>query len=251
MSGLLLLGCGGGVTTILEPPLTNLQLWLKGSSITGVSDGGSVNTWPDSSGNGRDQAASPNPPTYVASGPGGYPGVAFNGSNQGFGGASGTLVTSLAGSGNTYTIMAVFRADAVSSSDAMASYNNIGLSCDNGGNIGIHLANSGAQGKLKGYLWTGADTRVVSDFAIGSLTRYTYYRDTANDTIYGRVGSGSFASASAANDAAPGSRLQFGRNYAGGGWFQGVLSEFLVWSKALDGQELGQADAYLLGKYGV
>jgi len=54
----------GGRPVPLRIP--NLELWFKADAITGVEDGGTVATWPDSSGNGRD-ATSAGDPTWHAS----------------------------------------------------------------------------------------------------------------------------------------------------------------------------------------
>src|SRR5688572_19789690 len=42
----------------------NLKLWLKVDAITGLNDGDSAPTWPDSSGNGFDGSSASNNPTF-------------------------------------------------------------------------------------------------------------------------------------------------------------------------------------------
>ncbi len=82
----MMMGAGpsnGGV--ILPSLLPNLELWLDGSTLSG-SNGSTVTSWPDASGNARDAAAAGgsfgNAGTLLTSGINSKNAVRFNGSNQ-------------------------------------------------------------------------------------------------------------------------------------------------------------------------
>ena len=66
-------------------PTAGMLLWLHADAITGVSNGGAVTTWTDSSGNGYNAVyVNPNgevAPTYVANVFNGLPVVRFSGDN--------------------------------------------------------------------------------------------------------------------------------------------------------------------------
>ena len=59
-------------------------LWYRADAIQGLSDGASVATWSDSSGNGNNatQASSGNRPVWKQNVLNGYPVVRFNGTNS-------------------------------------------------------------------------------------------------------------------------------------------------------------------------
>ena len=65
--------------------ISGLQLWLKADTITGLSDGATVATWTDSSGNGFNatQSTEANKPIYKVGIVGGKPVVRFDGTNDG------------------------------------------------------------------------------------------------------------------------------------------------------------------------
>lgn len=65
--------------------ITGMKLWLKADAITGLADGGSVSSWPDSSGLGHNaiQADSGRYPTYETNELNGKPVIRFNGTSQG------------------------------------------------------------------------------------------------------------------------------------------------------------------------
>lgn len=64
--------------------IAGLQLWLKADAITGVAAGGTVATWPDSSGNGNDatQATEANKPTWQTNVVNGHPVVRLDGTDD-------------------------------------------------------------------------------------------------------------------------------------------------------------------------
>jgi hypothetical protein len=60
-----------------------LTLWLRADAVTGVSDGGNLSTWPDTSGNDNDASVSSgNAPKYTESGLNGRPEVQFDAANN-------------------------------------------------------------------------------------------------------------------------------------------------------------------------
>lgn len=92
--------------------ITGLKLWIKADAITGVSEGGSVSTWPDSSGNGYDVAQSTGgyQPVFRNSGMNERPAVDFDGSDDSMnnssvlsniGNATGTVITVFEPQGDT------------------------------------------------------------------------------------------------------------------------------------------------------
>lgn len=79
---------GTGGTTSLDPDdVTNLEQWVSGDTIGGLSDGDPVGTWSDQSGNARDftQATGANKPSYQTNELNGLPIVRFDNSNDGMG----------------------------------------------------------------------------------------------------------------------------------------------------------------------
>lgn len=63
--------------------LSGLFFWFKSSSITGVTNGGNVSTWNDSSASGNNVTSENiSIPTYVTNAINGYPAVVFNGANS-------------------------------------------------------------------------------------------------------------------------------------------------------------------------
>lgn len=75
---------GNATTDAFTPPQTgNLKLWLRASSLTGYSEGGSVNPWPDESGNGNDmvQVDASHQPAYDSAAANGFPAVYFDGTD--------------------------------------------------------------------------------------------------------------------------------------------------------------------------
>jgi hypothetical protein len=84
MSWRLPLGLMAGRGSAFTPAsVSNLALWFDATRITGLSDGGSVATWSDLSGNGRDatQATGASKPTYKTAILNGRPVVRFDGND--------------------------------------------------------------------------------------------------------------------------------------------------------------------------
>jgi hypothetical protein len=85
--------------------IQNLIAWYAADRISGISNGASVSSWPDLSGNGNNlsQATGANQPTYLVSSINGRPAVSFNGTSS---------VMSLPGAfsaGNNNTLFCVFQ----------------------------------------------------------------------------------------------------------------------------------------------
>lgn len=59
--------------------VAGLWTWLKADAVTGTSNGAALNTWADSSGNGRNATAGAGVPTYQTNVVNGQPAVRFNG----------------------------------------------------------------------------------------------------------------------------------------------------------------------------
>lgn len=73
------------IETYVDPTnIAGLQLWLRADSITDVEDGGSVATWSDFSGQGRDASAPATgaQPTFHSIARNGRPAVRFDGTEQ-------------------------------------------------------------------------------------------------------------------------------------------------------------------------
>lgn len=106
MSHLMLTGCGPGNGGVILPSLLpNLELWLDASTLSG-SDGSTVTSWPDASGNARNAAAAGgsfgNAGTLLAAGINSRNAVRFNGSNQ-------TMAATWQPTAAPVTLCAVFR----------------------------------------------------------------------------------------------------------------------------------------------
>lgn len=84
-----LMGTSSIVNITIAPLFStnNLYLWLKGDSISGLTNNAPIATWSDSSGwgNNATQTTTNNQPVYTTNSINGYPAVQFDGANDSFG----------------------------------------------------------------------------------------------------------------------------------------------------------------------
>ncbi len=233
------------------PPTNNLVLWLKAGSLS-LTDGQSVTYWADSSGNGHDAVLLPgwNAPTFATNGVNGHPGVFF-------GPAASLRITNNVGAGGTVllpsglTFAAAFKTFSATPSPGNGLPGNV-LIEDNTGNRAVGFGVSSGLGDFQSYQnspagWYG----VPSSYAVDNTNTYqghflvaTHSSSSGLAQLYADQryqGSNSIA-----YNAATGFNII--GDYNGARYFNGWVSELLVYSTDLTGTDLAQLQTYLTGQ---
>jgi len=239
-----------------NPVTTNLNLWLDATKLS-LTNGASVSTWNDLSGNNRNATAGTSP-TFSASNSAfnNLPTVHFNGSNQ----YLNVNLTFLANS--PYTIFAV---TAKNSSNTPAYFlgnstgsgqHNITLQCGWVGNTTLQLAQYSNDLHLDNVpTYTGAEVGCLYQAkfdqtgSVGAAGHYLSYSDSSatfsssngNTTPLGSSNSGTIGQAYLFNN----------NNGYHNNWFNGDIGEILVYNAALTDSQRQSVDAYLNAKWGL
>jgi hypothetical protein len=221
----------------LDPrSIANLACWFAADRITGVSNGASLGTWSDLSGNGNDAIQSGAPkPSYQTNVISGKPVVRFDGSNDYLKAASSSslkptavtmfVVGSLSGTGVHLPFM-TFR-------DTVPSHR-WAMTVDGGGSPQIRTIFNG-----------------TSYSAAATVTRFVSWACRSTDNIiYGDnklvVNSADIATITYGT----GDGLYIGTSNAGD-FLQGDIAEIIVYGRALTDNEYGDVQLYLREKYGL
>ena len=210
---------------VLPDAISNLAWWIKADAITGVSNGATFASWPDSSSAGitTAQSDSTKQPLYLTNQINGQPAAQFDGTNDG-------LTTTLTVS-SAYTIFLVYAPATTSGSHRAIQ----------GASNNYVLGNSGASH----WLYDG------SSITGGSVTANTPYLLTA-------VYTGSLTTLSV-NGTAVGNNTSNGTPGAvvlgAVGAFtepaNALIAEIVVYSRALSSSEITTVQGYLANKYAL
>lgn len=223
---------GNQVAASTTPPSSGLLSWLKASAITGVADGGSVATWPDSSGAANDftQTTTTSQPTYHLNVLNGSPSVRFTAAGTEMNGPA--AVSGL----TTFSIYIVYSCATASSGDHRA----------------IQGSNNWLMGPYTGYyeFYNGtflqgpavaANQFVLSEVVTSSSSSSFFYVNS----VY--VGSNS-------SSTVPGSIYIGGANTTGGGYnelLDGDIVEVLIYNVAHTNTERQQVETYIKNTYAI
>lgn len=217
--------------------LPGLKVWYKADAITGASNGSSVTTWADSSGNGKNLTGTG--ATYVEIGPNGRPAVRLNNANMNVSNA-GTPTGSSA-----ITAYCVF----VPNAPSLSQFWGIG---DNSiGRLGLwkHTGNS------IGFEGMGQSTAFTHQIPNGTLALISYPYATgtkmsANPVYYNGVASETNTSSGNLNIGSQNITLGHIPGYDGH-YGNSDIAEILVYNTTHTTTERQQVEAYLATKYGI
>lgn len=215
---------------------TSPDVWVKADAITGLSDGQSITSWVDSSGNGRTftQGTAAVAPVYkVNQSPTGKPSARFNGASQ-------FMSSTAAAAAPAQTIMAVVR------TNSLAATNTIRGSSPNGG---LQLRLDGTTGVVRTLEQNVAGVGAANTpVAVGewvvitttfTSTTYAFRRNGAADgsgTHTRNINNGSISSL-------------LGKHYDGVEFFSGDIGEIATWSRVLSQAEIDSCEAELLARW--
>jgi hypothetical protein len=211
---------GGGPFDPSDVP--NMLMWLKADAITGLSDGDSVGTWPDASGNGKNATQSTwwKRPIYNTNQVNGLPALKFDAYNDG-------LSTS-ANPPKSTTIIAVYKSRAGASGKTL----NGGFSFFIGPYVSFYRNYTGA-------FVTGPG--VTS----GRWLIHTIRQGSRAELFIDGVAKGSTN-----RTANPGNILLAGQGTYGQK-LDGSIAEVLVYSRKLTDTELADVHAWLQARYAI
>ena len=210
---------------------SDVKVWWIGETLAATtSDGASVTTWPDSSGNSYDQTAI-NAPTFRAGSLNGLGTVEFDGVNDGMVTATGMT---LMGATNEWTCFAVFEANGTAGDQAIVIGDDQ-TSIPGAARASWYLAvdtsvkafaNDGAV-----FVRDGAGTSLVADtWYVGESWRST----THVEALLDGAGDGSSAVASVVESP---NGIRVGSYPAGAGFFAGRIAEVIGWGRLLSATE--------------
>jgi hypothetical protein len=217
-------------------PSSGLQLWFKADTFA-VSDGTSVSSWADQSGNANDGTVSSGTATFHTAQINGRPAVTFSSCHL-------TLATGIVPS-NGHSLFAVFK---LSSTAAKSS-----LFSGAANTLTYWLANGG---KLQ-----GVDKTQALQFGVGTASQDTNWHQSnvlmSNNSggffLQFRLDRASDAtSSSTATDVGSGNQTALGYNAANGGEaFAGQLAEFLYYNRTITSTEVTTIETYLNSRYAL
>ena len=225
----------------------NLALWLRADSITGVSDGGAVSTWPDSSGGGH-HATVPNAsaaPIFKTSILSGKPVVRFNGTDQALGGATSALPA-------PFTLFTVVSFAQTSQGSGDYDYVlNIGDDTTSGANASISRHASDGSNDNKYYCWEGTvlatgPVLAAQSFKILSVVHKT---STPHHNLY--INGATQTVADYPNALSVNGSYLVGRyvNDSYAHYLNGDVAEILIYSAGLSDSDRQKVERYLGAKY--
>ena len=235
-------GTASSLTVVSAPP-TGMQLWLKADAITNVSEAGAVNTWPDSSGNGRNATTTTGtangPYYYGTSGPNGKPALLFG---TGTMSTSGTFFNPLSTAASVYAVYTAPTNNNYSAFSWSVSQDIYGVWF--------------GQGKVTRYfpfaysaplnVGEGTEVRYSSpDYSVDGMI-YDGSR------IYRRKNGFVYNSPATTGTTGWNGPVVLGRGQNGTYNFSGgYISEILIYDRALTSSEITQIENYLGEKYGI
>ena len=224
-------------TFSLPSSISGLKLWLKADAITGVSNGGTVSSWSDQSGNGYDatQSITGDQALYETNVLNGKPVLRFNGTSDWYSMASG-LTFAL----NSYTSFIVHTPQSstaygmiMASNNGNSDYEMLDMNYPSHGLLGTYMAGPGNVGGSYSF---SAGTSYISSF-VSSSTGIPYTDGVAQT-------SGTTATQTVGN-------LHLG-TYTGGNYlWNGDMAEIIIFNTALSGVNRQIIEEYLSAKYDI
>ena len=227
--------------------ITNgLQIHFDAGTITGLNDGDAVTAWADQSGNGRDvTSVSGTAPVYSSNAVNGKAAVRFDGTGNLLASFSENTISTSAGT----TVFVVFQTTSTSLGALTA--------LEAGGANQVFLyANKFSQGGLfAGFDGSSGDNNATQNldgpYNDGQMHLFTAY-SSGTDQNYLRADGGaetnSYTDTIGTSDAHVCGIGALTNNDAK---FTGDIAEALVYNRTLSGDEIGQMEDFLLGKYAV
>lgn len=222
---------------------SGLLCWLKGDNGV-ISSGGTVSAWLDGSGNGNNatQTNSSNQPGLTASSIGGLPTITFNGSNQSFNLASGFSDFT---NGMTMFVVAnpIAAGDNNTIIDLLAGASNLN------GRIVLWEPTT-SQLRLELRSAAGAVSSLNGIFQMGNfqLMEAVYDGSTSATMLSNSVEEAESSSMSVVPDIARNGNV-IGRYGYGSSYFNGEISEILIYNRDLDDDERSAVEQYLNNRY--
>ncbi len=220
--------------------LAGLDLWLDAGQLTGFSDGASITTWPDASGNARHASqanAAKRPAFKAAAGPNGTACVRFDGTQAVLDVAAFTTFPSKRG-----TLLIVLKC-------SFASGYRVPLGTYDGSGAGWQVESSVTGTKFKWYdnvadrLAANADSTVAFQLQSFNRTADTTLEFKRNGTLENTF--------TIANNQPDAKVLQVGAYAAAGNYHQGDLALVLVYSRSLAVAELAQLESWINQRFAL
>jgi hypothetical protein len=229
---------------------TPLLVWVR-SDLSITMNGSTVSGWADMSGNGRDfaQATAADQPALTGAGLGGRSELSFDGSSDTLDGAD---LYALLSDPADWTILLVVRGWSWGRSSLLRSARGaLGAPVGGGSWLYIGVTDEGGDGLGFGYynsghfVGSGDDSQAEGDAAImvgvcdsGDIT--ARINGAAGSTASGGPGLGSSATT-----------LELGKGNANLEFWDGAISEVLIFDGALSGDETRQVEQYLGDRYNI
>lgn len=225
--------------------MSGLAAWYDASQITGLSDGASVSTWTDQSGNGLDLTMTGSP-TYETNEVGGLPVVRFNGTSQ-YGSHTDPGGASYAAATLTVFAVAKMTDSTPAALQAICGYGHSAAGAGYRWRLAVNPAGSFELGiNNTGY----TSTYVPATTTLTSFTPISYRTDTRwvglHTNIVADETDGAAITYPSNVGFFVGSDEGFTPNY-----FAGDIAEILVFSRALSQSEIHDVEHYLAIKYSL
>ena len=226
---------GIALSSSISPP-TGMTVWFKADALT-ATDGQTIGTWPDSSGNGNDGTGSAG--VYHTNQLNGLPAVTFSGIAY-------TLSTAIADTGG-HTAFVVIRNTSTSSKGSI---------CGGGASSFQYWTCSGTGNKQQ-----GADSTFAVQLGAGTASADTSWHQMnvvmnnasapGGFSISFRLAEGPDANSASSSSSPSSSITLFGGNVVGGNYLTAQVAEFIYYSSALTLSQIEAIEAYLNNKYGI
>ena len=231
--------------------ISNLELWLKADAITGVSEGGDVNIWVDSSGNSRDATGAVGTgsikPTYLGSGgPNSQPAVRMSAT-----GASGTasrprfnLPNFMTGfsAGHGFTVVKLDSDPPPTDGESSPVWGDWGSGGD-------------------GYFCFGGDSKIYDDFGTNSrkttvnptpaLTSWRLYEVRSASAAWSNHLDGTQLFSTGTNTVGWSTSPYIGFTATNSKRLNGIIAEVIFYSRVLNSTEISKIKSYITAKYGL
>jgi hypothetical protein len=224
--------------------ISNLALWLAARKITGISGGGAIATWSDSSGNGRNYTGVGSP-TYQTAQINGQPAVQLNGTSQYF-----KPATVYNPSGKMTIMMVLKYTGGNPFSSAKTPSPGGGMTYANDGGQHLFQASNAISGwantsLIQGYIDTANYILIAMRAGVGML------QICCNGIPWGST-TPDFATIIAAGDTTYGLLLGvLNNNGSLSGYMTGYIAEFALWPYALNELQWALAQNFLTNLYAI
>ncbi len=222
--------------------LAGLDLWLDAGQIMGLSDGASVSTWPEVSGNGRhaSQAVGAKRPAYKATaGPNNTACVRFDGAQTFLDTPAFSTFPTKRG-----TVLIVMKC-------GFASGYRVPLSIYDGTGVGWQVVVNLTGTKYKWYDTVG--DRITTSADSTAAFQLQCFNRTGDTTLEFRRNAVLESTFTIANNQPDSKVLQAGAfsNSGGSNYFQGDIALILVYSRSLSAAELAQLEAWINQRFAL